>query len=231
MGVLIDGGASHNFIDVAWVKKRDIQTKSFDGFSVATAGHTMEWSERIPKLKGTLGKYTVIETFYVVDAPDMNVALGIQWMYSIGKYSTNYQNMEMEFKGEERQKVVLRGMNTYPPTSVTSQRMEEVLQQGDIQWVAECMVTFRKPPDEATQHLADIEGLLQKHKVVFGDLPAGRPPDSGFEHIIQLEEGTQAVITTPYTHPKRYKDEIESTIKELLKLGYIKPSSSPLHLQ
>ena len=89
------------------------------------------------------------------------------------------------------------------------------------------MVTFRKPPDEATQHPVDIEALLQKHKVVFGDLPAGRPPDKGFEHIIELEEGTQVVITTPYRHPKRYKEEIESTIKELLKLGYIKPSSSP----
>ena len=50
VGVLIDGGASHNFIDAAWVKKRDIQTESFDGFSVAAAGHTMECSQRIPKL-------------------------------------------------------------------------------------------------------------------------------------------------------------------------------------
>ena len=88
------------------------------------------------------------------------------------------------------------------------------------------MVTLRKPPDEATQHPTYIEALLQKHKAVFRDLPAGRPPDRGFEHIIELEEGTQAVITTPYRYPKRYKDEIESTIKELLKLGYIKPSSS-----
>ena len=89
------------------------------------------------------------------------------------------------------------------------------------------MVTFRKPPDEATQHLADIKALRQKHKAVFEDLPASRPLDRGFEHIIELEEGTQVVITTPYRHPKTYEDEIESTIKELLKLGYIKPSSSP----
>ena len=121
----------------------------------------------------------------------------------------------------------MRGMNTYPPTAATSHRMEAVLRQGDIEWDAECLVTFKKPPDEATQHPADIEALLQKHKAVFGDLLAGRPPDRGFEHIIELEEGTQAVITTPYRHPERYKDEIESTIKELLKLGYIKPSSSP----
>ena len=42
--VLIDGGASHNFIDVAWVKKKGIQIESFDGFSVAAAGHTMQCS-------------------------------------------------------------------------------------------------------------------------------------------------------------------------------------------
>ena len=34
VGVLIDGGTSHKFIDAAWVKKRDIQTEYFDGFSV-----------------------------------------------------------------------------------------------------------------------------------------------------------------------------------------------------
>ena len=139
MGVLIDGGASHNFIDVAWVKMRGIQTKSFDGFSVAAVGHTMECSQRIPKLEVTLGNYIVIETFYVVDVPDLNVVLGVQWLYSVGTYSTNYQIMEMEFTGAEGQKVVLRGMNTYPPTAVTSHRMEAVLRQGDIEWVAECM--------------------------------------------------------------------------------------------
>ena len=80
--------------------------------------------------------------------------------------------MEMEFTGAEGQ-VVLRGMNTYPPTVVTSHRMEAVLRQGVIEWVAECMVTFTKPPNEATQHQAAIEALLQNHKVVFGDLPAG----------------------------------------------------------
>ena len=61
----------------------------------------MECSRRIPKLKVTLGNYTVIETFCVVDVLDMNVVLGVQWLYSIGKYSTNYQTMEMEFIGAE----------------------------------------------------------------------------------------------------------------------------------
>jgi len=42
-----------------------------------------------------------------------------------------------------------------------------------------------------------------------------------------LEEGEKPVIITPYRHPKKYKDEIENTIKELLDIGHIMPSSSP----
>jgi hypothetical protein len=53
------------------------------------------------------------------------------------------------------------------------------------------------------------------------------PPDRGFEHIIELEAGAKPIITTPYRHPKKYKDEIEKAIKELLDMGHIRPSSSP----
>jgi hypothetical protein len=35
------------------------------------------------------------------------------------------------------------------------------------------------------------------------------------------------MITLPYRHPRRFKDEIEKAIKELLAMGHIRPSSSP----
>jgi hypothetical protein len=42
-----------------------------------------------------------------------------------------------------------------------------------------------------------------------------------------LEEGRKPMITPPYCHPRRFKDEIEKAIKELLAMGHIRPSSSP----
>jgi hypothetical protein len=63
--------------------------------------------------------------------------------------------------------------------------------------------------------------------MVFRPIPLGVPPDRGFEHIIELKEGSKPVITTPYRHPKKYKDEIEKAIKELLNMGHIRPNSSP----
>jgi hypothetical protein len=42
-----------------------------------------------------------------------------------------------------------------------------------------------------------------------------------------LEEGAKLVITTPYRHPTKHKDEIQSAIKEFLAMGHIIPRSSP----
>ena len=78
---------------------------------------------------------------------DINVVLGVQWLYSIGKYSTDYRTMEMEFQGPNVKRVALRGMNTYPAKVVSSQRMEAVLRHQDIEWAAECFITSQDPTD------------------------------------------------------------------------------------
>jgi hypothetical protein len=58
---------------------------------------------------------------------------------------------------------------------------------------------------------------LGRHQEVFEEIPPGRPPDRGFEHTIELEEGRKPMI----------KDEIEKAIKELLVMGHIRPSNNP----
>jgi hypothetical protein len=68
---------------------------------------------------------------------------------------------------------------------------------------------------------------MSQYEPVFGPIPPGRPPDRGFEHTIELEAGATPVITVPYRHPKRFKDEIEKAIKELLAMGHIRPNTSP----
>jgi hypothetical protein len=50
--------------------------------------------------------------------------------------------------------------------------------------------------------------LLGKHEKVFEPFREGIPLDKGFEHVIELEEGLKAIITIPYKHSNRFKDEI-----------------------
>ena len=67
---------------------------------------------------------------------------------------------------------------------------------------------------------------MQKYEKVFRDIPHGRPLDRGVEHNIVLEDGTSPIQISPYIHAKKFRDEIEKSIQELLDLGLIRPSSS-----
>jgi hypothetical protein len=76
--VLIDGGASHNFIDMDMVERRHIPTIDFEGFLVEVArGRTMDCDRYIPQMSLTLGRYILTQDFYVVDIPDTNIILGV----------------------------------------------------------------------------------------------------------------------------------------------------------
>ena len=58
VSVLIDGGASHNFIDATLLKRRHIPTVEFEGFKVEVArGSTMPCDRYIPGMKLTLGRH------------------------------------------------------------------------------------------------------------------------------------------------------------------------------
>jgi hypothetical protein len=145
--ILIDGGASHNFIDANMVERRGIPIEEFDGFTVVIpGGHQMSCTKWIPKLTITMGNYSMTDDFFVVDVPDTNVVLGVQWIYSIGRYTTDQRTMEMEFTGPDGKKVVLRAMHQYPPKIVSSHNMEAVMRHGDIEWVVECFISDREPP-------------------------------------------------------------------------------------
>jgi hypothetical protein len=57
--MLIDGGTSHNFIDVALVNKRHLPIVEFEGFLVeVVVGRTMPCDRYIPRMSLTLGRHT-----------------------------------------------------------------------------------------------------------------------------------------------------------------------------
>ena len=77
--VLVDGGAKHNFIDSEMVEKIKIPSEPFDGFTVFIPGHnTMQCNTWIPKLQVTIGNYTFVDSFYVVDVANTKIVLGVQ---------------------------------------------------------------------------------------------------------------------------------------------------------
>jgi hypothetical protein len=105
--------------------------------------------------------------------------------------------------------------------------MEAIFRRDEIVYAAKCRIVTRMDEQGKVHYTPEIKEILDRHHKVFGPIPPGVPPDRGFEHIIELEEGAKPIITTPYRHPKKYKDEIEKAIKELLDMGHIRPNTSP----
>ena len=122
--------------------------------------------------------------------------------------------------------MILKAIPDSGPRVISAHRMEAILRHDDIEWVKECFISSKETPDLGYS-ITMTQSVLDKDKRVFKAIPPGIPPNRGFEQIIVLEEGANPVITTPYHHPKHYKEEIQKTIKELLDMGHIRPSSKP----
>ena len=128
------------------MERRKLQDKIFDGFIVIILGNnSMDCTKWIPKLQITLRNHTITENFYVVNVVDTNVVLGVQWLYSLGEYTVNYQVPEIRFKNSKGKPILLRGMHTYPNQVVSSHNMRSILRHADIEWVVECLIAYYKP--------------------------------------------------------------------------------------
>jgi hypothetical protein len=74
VSVLIDGGASHNFIDSTLLKRRHIPIVEFEGFKMEVAGgSTMPCDRYIPNMKLTLGRHELVQDVYVMDVESIFV--------------------------------------------------------------------------------------------------------------------------------------------------------------
>jgi len=88
--------------------------------------------------------YIVRDTFYVVDLYEMDVVLRFHWMITLGKITTNYQTLEMGFRDSDGKRVVMRGMSTRAPRTVSAKRMDRIFRHWDVAYATECLVTTQK---------------------------------------------------------------------------------------
>jgi hypothetical protein len=183
--VLIDGGASHNFIDAALVNMRHLPIVEFEGFLVEVAGgHIMPCDRYIPQMSLTLGRYNLTQDLYVMDLPDKNVILGVQWLSTLGSITTNYKTMEMSFNFDEGKRVTLKGMSENAPRVFSARCMEAIFRHEDMDYAAECLVSVQTANEGYQHYPHDIQRILGKHEKVFGQIPPGQPLDRRFEHTI-----------------------------------------------
>lgn len=115
--------------------------------------------------------------FFVVSVPDTNIVLGFQWLYMLGIVTIGWHKLEVEFLGPYGKTMLLRGMTSYPPQTVSNHKMESNLRHGYIEWAMELRISEvggnPKPPH------TKIDAILYMYPVVFWDIPPVQPPNRG----------------------------------------------------
>ena len=100
----------------------------------------------------------------MVDLSDTYVVLGVQWMITLGKITTNYQTLEMGFNDSDGKWIVLRGMPTGAPRTILAKKMERIFRHGEVAYAAECLITTWKDSEGRQQCHTKIRNLFGRHQ-------------------------------------------------------------------
>ena len=76
----------------------------------------MQCAKYVPALTITMGTYTLTDHFFMVDILYTNVIFSVWWLITLGKVTTYWETLEMEWieKGSGKHQKI-KGVHTYPP--------------------------------------------------------------------------------------------------------------------
>ncbi|XP_056699529.1 uncharacterized protein [Spinacia oleracea] len=224
--VMVDSGATHNFISLRAVEKLKVPITKSAGFGVSLGnGEAVKGTGICKQVKLKLNSQIVIEEdFLPLELGNSDVILGIQWLEKLGSVVTNWKTQTMRYQlGGST--VTLQGDPSLAKSKISLKAMLKVIRKegGGI------LLEFNQLEDSVKEGPAMpmfLRRVIEQFSEVF-DLPTGLPPSRGHEHAIVLREGSDPVGVRPYRYPQIQKDEIERLIREMLEAGIIKPSTSP----
>lgn len=137
--VLIDCGATHNFILETLVDVLQVSTKETShygmilGFGTAIKGKGV--CEAVELL---MEEWTVIANFQPLELGGADVVLGMQWLYSLGITEVDWRNLVMTFDYRGR-RVVIKGHPSLTKTKVSLKNLMKSWENCDHGFLVECL--------------------------------------------------------------------------------------------
>jgi len=236
---LFDSGATHDYIDSAFVAKCGIKQYPAEG-RVSCAG-----GKGVPVTNYVLARVQVqalSETveMYVADmpSPNVHVILGQTWLKKHKGVISYAENCVMFWQGNRRAKLkcVCGDPALPPPPSLPYGSRNFVEFQADVKkgcryFVVNVMAHEEEEggavsaPDCGKPFKAVFHPVVEEYPDVFADLPAGLPPDRGVGHSINTGN-SPPVSRNMYRLSPKEKAEVERQLKELVDTGFVQPSHS-----
>jgi hypothetical protein len=238
--VLIDSGASHNFISKRLTGELalPLQRKPTPQKINFANGHTEQCSFTTHANLQIEG-YSDHLTFQVAPI-EHDVILGMEWLSSVNP-EIDWKNRRLTIQQEGRQIILADNMTKeeWDMGLISATQLKSLAAKGEEIFLVHVFASDEEggplavtTPEKAT--LEDIslspsaKALLQEFESVFPkELPAGLPPQRSVDFTIETEPNHQPPFRPIIRLPAPDQDECNSQVKGLLEKGFIRPSQSP----
>jgi len=228
--ILIDSGASHNFVSAQLVTELGLMVEDTPPYCVRLGdGHKKQTQGCCKDVEVNLENHVVKETFFLFELGGVDVILGVEWLASLGEVKVNWNTLTMSFNVAGKV-VNIQGDPTLTKRIVTPQALLKETEIEAISLVWELGLTSHEEEEGgkglSAKQQEELEEVLQEHKIIFQE-KLELPPRRGIDHKIPIKVGENPVNVRPYRYPHLLKSEIEKQVEEMLKSGIIRPSNSP----
>lgn len=198
--VLIDCGATHNFISAELVQKLGLPRMETSGYGVIMGtGFVVQGAGICKGVTLSLQNLEITENFLPQELGSSNAILDMKWLSSLGKMFVDWKSLTMRFQVGDTN-VALHGDPSLSKTLVSLKSMMKAFRRGGEGILLELgslsiEIDSSQPyvPGELEQVMREFGGIFQE--------PRGLPPHRGKDHSIVLQEGTAPMSIRSYRYP------------------------------
>ena len=244
--IIADSGASHEFIDRAFVVKHGLREYAASG-SVSVAGQKSVPVAGFVRARVKCQGLSEVIKMYVVDmpSPNLHVVLGQSWLRSHNAVISYADKCVRFWQGGRRSVLkcvcdddpVLPPPPALPSHSLTYMQFQEAVKEKDARYFVVNVMAADERVAEAAEEGAVPEPncnlrfkpvlhpVVESFADVFAELPPGLPPDRGVGHTINT--GDSPPVSKPmYRLSPKEKAEVERQLADLVEKGFVQPSHS-----
>ncbi|KFK36440.1 hypothetical protein AALP_AA4G124900 [Arabis alpina] len=189
--VMIDSGASHNFISTRLVNQPALTPHTAGNYGVLTgAGIPVKGEGICRELTLLVQGLRIRADFLPLALGSADVILGMQWLASLGEMKVNWGLQWMRFTVDNAE-VTLQGDPTLCCSELSLKAWLKAVEHGELGVIVEYNGLQSVEQAEPVGIVPSLlQQVLERYPEVFSD-PQGLPPSRGRAHEINLEPGVK----------------------------------------